>query len=1058
MKKDINDLINKINSEKRNKAEKVNKVANDVNSELNEAIENLENVENLKKDKKNVNTESPKQQAESTQNNNKNKVNNYDDIDNRNKKEQEFKNRDRENINRRNRKEQEFRRRDEQRRQNNYFPNNTHTDDSYSSDDNTEMKNDLHKDIDNQVLKRVDQGVERRVAQEATRKATQVAASKATQTAATEATQVAAQTATAEAAQAVASKAAQTAATEVAQAAATEATAGGISALIAYIGGPVLLIVGIILIVILLLVAWQIFVLGMPDIVANKLYKMANSMWQKVDGILFGQAQAQVSKEDIIDVAQYLENMGYDLEGSGFGKVTRNEETQEITDLKGKYIPAYLAAENKTYMIANQNFNMASIFRDFVEAGKDVLTDSITPSDETNEVTIGDNTVNVPVQNETSGLIGNMSIADWGDGMIYIASEGGGNSVFQENGKSVSIYIPKEGFLNGIKTAIWGDKPAVEDLSIDRERKIMILKTSGKDSTTWYYNLDGWTGRYGKPLEFLLTLHVGSMAPDFAYEVATADEIDTKVQVRLHETKVINKVLFKIENLVYDVNEMTEEEKKVYSITDEQVEEAKSLYKEEISYTPYIAYVTKHWYRNLDFSQCYSSSETKRSETKYSGDGALASPVVGSFYIAQERTGDIMQIAEPRPKDNSKFIKSLFDKKYEIYDGSILKDGEERPKRKIEPTKFMLYAIGMLEGVHTEDAQHVLRDLKQLLQDRNFLITDEYLITENPPEDTTERVPLEESDINTDEWGQYMGESTGGSSLGKPYRINSDGSVTYLHETSTNLGFKTGDAVNSPVTGVIVSISEDTVQIKITSGNGKGKYMIISGFKVDKEWINLYNDNKSNGKETKVSKGETLGETTDGDYTITMLDENMQKTSATDYLDLTVNGVSTDLIDFLHRAEGSVSSGDKYRAYNDNRGNLTIGYGVTWANHKSKFAKYGITHMEVGTLVDKSIVDAVEAEIISGYRNNVVKEVSGLNLTNYQIDALTSRYYNCGNINGFKSAYQKYGNTMDLWKNYMSKITNGGDAGLKSRREAEWELFTTGNYNVQIYGRQLKYY
>lgn len=47
----------------------------------------------------------------------------------------------------------------------------------------------------------------------------------------------------------------------------------------------------------------------------------------------------------------------------------------------------------------------------------------------------------------------------------------------------------------------------------------------------YIFNLDGWTGRYGKPLEFLLSLHISTMAPDLAFHVATDKEFDTKVHI-----------------------------------------------------------------------------------------------------------------------------------------------------------------------------------------------------------------------------------------------------------------------------------------------------------------------------------------------------------------------------------------------------------------------------------------------------------------------------------------------------------------------------------------------
>lgn len=76
----------------------------------------------------------------------------------------------------------------------------------------------------------------------------------------------------------------------------------------------------------------------------------------------------------------------------------------------------------------------------------------------------------------------------------------------------------------------------------------------------------------------------------------------------------------------------------------------------------------------------------------------------------------------------------------------------------------------------------------------------------------------------------------------------------------------------------------------------------------------------------------------------------------------------------------------------------------------------------------------------------------GLGLEPYQIDALTSRAFNCGiggATSGFVKAYNEYGNTDALYENLLNKpVTSKGQVapGLVKRRKAEWDLFHTGYY------------
>lgn len=156
----------------------------------------------------------------------------------------------------------------------------------------------------------------------------------------------------------------------------------------------------------------------------------------------------------------------------------------------------------------------------------------------------------------------------------------------------------------------------------------------------------------------------------------------------------------------------------------------------------------------------------------------------------------------------------------------------------------------------------------------------------------------------------------------------------------------------------------------------------------------------------------------------------------------------------LHRLEGSgPTEGNYYIVYDDGYGTLTVGHGVTLKNHASKFSNRGvdINSLSKGSKIEMSIVDDIEGEILDNMRKNVENTISGngLQLETYQIDALLLRIYNVGNIVGFVTNYNKYGNTQALYDNYMNApvMSNGQySAGLVKRRKAEWDLFHSGIY------------
>lgn len=198
------------------------------------------------------------------------------------------------------------------------------------------------------------------------------------------------------------------------------------------------------------------------------------------------------------------------------------------------------------------------------------------------------------------------------------------------------------------------------------------------------------------------------------------------------------------------------------------------------------------------------------------------------------------------------------------------------------------------------------------------------------------------------------------------------------------------------------------------------------------------------------------------DYGVTELDFSIFDPNYS----LAANGIGTTK-SFIHYFEGTKEEGGKYVVYLDSGNNRTVGYGVNIEAQGWRFQAKGIdpSTIKPGDKLDKELVDSIEDEIIAEKQQEIEAITSGLNLKPYQITALTSRYYNCGNLKGFKEAYLKYWKESDdeygvkenssmyqhpLYTNYMSKPIkdNKGNTlpGLVNRRKAEWILFKTGYY------------
>lgn len=196
----------------------------------------------------------------------------------------------------------------------------------------------------------------------------------------------------------------------------------------------------------------------------------------------------------------------------------------------------------------------------------------------------------------------------------------------------------------------------------------------------------------------------------------------------------------------------------------------------------------------------------------------------------------------------------------------------------------------------------------------------------------------------------------------------------------------------------------------------------------------------------------------------------------------TAEGSASDLlIEYIHKFEHSTpppttSDGKKYIVETDGKGHPTVGYGVDIYNcgYLKLFQQAGYS-LKVGAAIDKDFVDGIEEKVLQGKINAVTNEVSGLNLTEYQINALVSRAYNCGtsgavgtrNGKTFVQAYKAYWDesrddkfkkkdskadfSHKLYTEYMDEpVTSKGEfmQGLKNRREFEWTLFQTGYYTT----------
>lgn len=187
------------------------------------------------------------------------------------------------------------------------------------------------------------------------------------------------------------------------------------------------------------------------------------------------------------------------------------------------------------------------------------------------------------------------------------------------------------------------------------------------------------------------------------------------------------------------------------------------------------------------------------------------------------------------------------------------------------------------------------------------------------------------------------------------------------------------------------------------------------------------------------------------------------------------------LVQYIHSwehtsAPPTSADGTKYIIEEDGYGNLVVGYGVDIYNcgYTDLFKQAGFS-LTKGAEIDKDFVDSIEKMIIESKTEEMKKALSGLSLTEYQMNAMICRAYNAGTAGATKSrggktfvqAYTEYWDqsrddkyskkdpnadfSHKLYSTYMylpNTAKSQFSSGLEKRRKSEWTLFQTGYYDT----------
>ena len=301
----------------------------------------------------------------------------------------------------------------------------------------------------------------------------------------------------------------------------------------------------LVLLAIIVIIGFIAFISTMPGLMEEKFVQTGKSIFSKVHSFFTGETvnKYDISDEEVIGVAEYIQNMGYDISGYGFGDVTykkdyegetpptsigKTKSIEKITPYADKknYIQSYIAAHESTYALAIWSVggawrawssNISNLLSGLFDSIKGDWTSAKYYQIE-NARDYSTGMINI------DGLTGN-ELAVYPLGILSPWPFGGGIK-FKRNGVDITAYAEID--RENAKLIIYNANTFVIHIPFFN----VDLRHGGKGS--FAYDIDEWLARYGRPTELFLALHLSTMMPDLTYEIATSEDFNTKVNLGIN--------------------------------------------------------------------------------------------------------------------------------------------------------------------------------------------------------------------------------------------------------------------------------------------------------------------------------------------------------------------------------------------------------------------------------------------------------------------------------------------------------------------------------------------
>lgn len=277
------------------------------------------------------------------------------------------------------------------------------------------------------------------------------------------------------------------------------------------------------------------YFLYMPGFVRGKLEEFFSEGIHNLETALYGTnmelSGENIDKEKRIQLLQYLTDMGIDVVGYGFAPGVTYSKNEEGKEVISDYTTNLMSAEDND---DTSSSNLDMLYR----AGLKIIgadSNVVKPNgDLLYYYLMANERAFVRKGNGVLGTLFGLDRSRW-SGMLDIKGDEG---------------------IDGIESSVDRDKQV---LTITRNRP--LIDEDGLhsifDEYVYSFPLDGWTGRFGMPVEFSLALHLATMSSGMVQEMLTNEDLQTTVTIGLQEVECTLNFRFNIKNDDGSVRELS---------------------------------------------------------------------------------------------------------------------------------------------------------------------------------------------------------------------------------------------------------------------------------------------------------------------------------------------------------------------------------------------------------------------------------------------------------------------------------------------------------------------